>query len=134
MLTGRVIDEDNRPGIVGALRGVVRRLGEPVVCVAVSRAVRQMGAQFLLARTIDDAISNGADARKGEYTFPYDMLREAARTEGDAQRHHGAYSKAISAISLHLRYEYGQPEDVVAVLAGRVLQLAFAAIWAAHAC
>lgn len=44
MLTGRVIDEDDSSGVVGALRGVVRRLGEPVVRVAVSRAMREMGA------------------------------------------------------------------------------------------
>ena len=147
MLTGRVIDEDDSPGIVGALRGVVRRLGEPMVRVAVSRAMREMGAQFVLGRTIDEAISNGTDARDDGYTFSYDMLGEAARTEDDAQRYHGAYSQAISAISLraesddtrenpgisvklsalHPRYEYGQREDVVPVLAGRVLQLACAA-------
>jgi len=108
MLSGRVIDKDNSQGIVGALRGVVRRLGEPVIRVALSRAVRQIGARFLLGRTIDEAISNGADARKDGYTFPYGMLGEAARIEGDAQRHHGAYSKATSAIYLHPRYDYGQ--------------------------
>jgi len=109
--------------------------------------MREMGAQFVLGRTIDEAISNGADARDDGYTFFYDRLGEAARTEDDAQRYHGAYSQAISAISLraasddtrensgisvklsalHPRYEYGQREDVVPVLAGRVLQLACAA-------
>ena len=79
---------------------MVRRLGKPVVRVAVSRAMREMLAQFVPGRTIDKAISNGADARDDGYTLFYDMLGEAARTKDDAQRYRGAYFQAIAAISL----------------------------------
>ena len=147
MLTGRVIDEEDDPGVVGALRGLVRRLGEPVVRVAVGRAMREMGAQFVLGRTIEEAISNGENDRKNGYSFSYDMLGEAARTEEDARRYHGAYSHAIAAIAarakggdirrnpgisvklsaLHPRYEYGHREEMLPVLAARTLQLARAA-------
>ena len=39
MLTGRLLDEDTEAGPVGALRGLVRRLGEPVVRLAVAQAM-----------------------------------------------------------------------------------------------
>ena len=49
MLTGRVLDDDDgRPA--AALRGLVRRLGEPVIRTAVGRAMREMGEQFVLGR------------------------------------------------------------------------------------
>lgn len=147
MLTGRVIDEQDNPGVVGALRGVVRRLGEPVVRIAVGRAMREMGAQFVLGRTIEEAMENGKKARKSGHTFSYDMLGEAARTDEDARRYHGAYSQAIASIStraqsddirenpgisvklsaLHPRYEFGQREKMLPVLTARTLQLARAA-------
>jgi len=147
MLTGRVIDEQESPGVVGALRGVVRRLGEPVVRIAVGRAMREMGAQFVLGRTIEEAMENGATARKSGHTFSYDMLGEAARTDEDARRYHGAYSQAIASIStraqsddirenpgisvklsaLHPRYEFGQRETMLPILTARTLQLARAA-------
>lgn len=147
MLTGRVIDEHDNPGVVGSLRGVVRRLGEPVVRIAVGRAMREMGAQFVLGRTIEEAMENGTKARKSGHTFSYDMLGEAARTDEDARRYHGAYSQAIASIStraqsddirenpgisvklsaLHPRYEFGQREAMLPVLTARTLQLARAA-------
>jgi len=147
MLTGRVIDEDTAPGVVNTLRGVVRRMGEPVVRLAVGRAMREMGAQFVLGRTIDEAMENGTEARQTGFTFSYDMLGEAARTDDDARRYHGAYSQAIAAIytraesddirenpgisvklsALHPRYEYGQRKKMLPVLVARTLQLAKAA-------
>ena len=95
MLTGRVIDEDTAPGVVSTLRGVVRRMGEPVVRLAVGRAMREMGAQFVLGRTIEEAMDNGNAARESGSTFSYDMLGEAARTDDDARRYHGAYSLSL---------------------------------------
>jgi len=147
MLTGRVIDEKDDLGVVGALRGVVRRLGEPVVRIAVGRAMREMGAQFVLGRSIEEAMENGNAARQDGYTFSYDMLGEAARTDEDARRYHGAYSQAIASIStraqskdirenpgisvklsaLHPRYEFGQRETMLPILTARTLQLARAA-------
>ncbi len=148
MLTGRVIDEeDASSGVVGSLRGVVRRLGEPVVRVAVGRAMREMGAQFVLGRNIEEAMKKGTDAREAGFTYSYDMLGEAARTDADAQTYHGAYSQAIAAISrnarhddirenpgisvklsaLHPRYEFTHREETLPILVARTLQLAKAA-------
>ena len=147
MLTGQVIDDDDESGIWGTLHSVVRRLGEPVVRLAVSRAMREMGAQFVLGRDINEATKRGdAMVRKG-YTYSYDMLGEGARTDLDAQRYHGAYAHAIATLAvratssdirenpgisvklsaLHPRYEFGQRAQMLPVMVARTLQLAQAA-------
>ncbi|MEM7056346.1 MAG: bifunctional proline dehydrogenase/L-glutamate gamma-semialdehyde dehydrogenase PutA [Pseudomonadota bacterium] len=146
MLTGRVIDDD-RGGLMGTLHGIVRRLGEPVVRVAVSRAMREMGAQFVLGRDIDEAVERGADLAEKGYTYSYDMLGEAAKTDKDAQRYHGAYAHGIASLArlsnhhevaenpgisvklsaLHPRYEAPQRDRMLPVMTGRMLALARAA-------
>ncbi|MEM6623473.1 MAG: bifunctional proline dehydrogenase/L-glutamate gamma-semialdehyde dehydrogenase PutA [Pseudomonadota bacterium] len=149
MLTGHVIDDDDEgeAGILSALHGVVRRLGEPVVRVAVGRAMREMGAQFVLGRDINEAVRRGRKMQDRGYTYSYDMLGEAARTEADAQRYHGAYAQAIATLAghanahdirqnpgisvklsaLHPRYELAQAPHMLAQLTARTLQLAQAA-------
>jgi RHH-type proline utilization regulon transcriptional repressor/proline dehydrogenase/delta 1-pyrroline-5-carboxylate dehydrogenase len=98
MLTGKVLDDD-APGPVGHLRGAVKRLGEPVIRSAVSRAMKEMGAQFVLGETITAAMKRGKAQEAKGYSYSYDMLGEAARTEEDAKRYHLAYSRAITAIA-----------------------------------
>ncbi|MBX9461940.1 MAG: bifunctional proline dehydrogenase/L-glutamate gamma-semialdehyde dehydrogenase PutA [Aquamicrobium sp.] len=146
MLTGRVL-EDGEGGIEGTLRSMVRRLGEPVIRKAVSAAMREMGEQFVLGRTIDEAVKRGRDYTRKGYTYSFDMLGEAARTEADALRYHRAYAAAISALNagatdadiaknhgisvklsaLHPRYETGQKETMLPVMAKRLFSLALAA-------
>src|SRR5574343_1207060 len=98
MLTGKVL-EDREPGVVGHLKAAVKRLGEPVIRTAVSRAMKEMGRNFVLGETIDKAMDRARELEAKGYTYSYDMLGEAARTEGDARRYHLAYSKAITAIA-----------------------------------
>ncbi|MBC6404112.1 MAG: bifunctional proline dehydrogenase/L-glutamate gamma-semialdehyde dehydrogenase PutA [Rhodospirillales bacterium] len=143
MLTGRLL-KDGDPGMVRTLRGMLRRLGEPVVRVAVGQAMAEMGAQFVLGRTIEEAMKRGAAQVRRGYGYSYDMLGEAARTEADALDYHRAYAKAIAAIAgntlspdirdnpgisvklsaLHPRYEATQRETMLPVLVGRTLTLA----------
>src|SRR5690606_31996379 len=58
MLTGRVLAEGESGG-EGTLRAMVRRLGDPVIRKAVAAAMREMGEQFVLGRTITEAIKRG---------------------------------------------------------------------------
>lgn len=145
MLTGRVLDEDRSP--VGALRGAIKRLGEPVIRTAVGRAMKEMGRQFVLGESIEAAMKRAAGMEAKGYTYSYDMLGEAARTEADASRYHLAYSKAISAIAagcnsddirknpgisiklsaLHPRYELAQEARVMEQLVPRIKALALLA-------
>ncbi|NRB19192.1 MAG: bifunctional proline dehydrogenase/L-glutamate gamma-semialdehyde dehydrogenase PutA [Rhodobacteraceae bacterium] len=145
MLTGKVLDDERGP--VGALRGAIKRIGEPLIRTAVSRAMKEMGRQFVLGENIENAMKRAAGMETKGYTYSYDMLGEAARTEGDAARYHLSYSRAISAIAagchsqdirqnpgisvklsaLHPRYELAQEASVMALLVPRLRALALLA-------
>jgi RHH-type proline utilization regulon transcriptional repressor/proline dehydrogenase/delta 1-pyrroline-5-carboxylate dehydrogenase len=146
MLTGRVLDE-GEGAIERTLRGMVRRLGEPVIRTAVAAAMREMGEQFVLGRNIAEAVKRGSPLIKKGYLYSYDMLGEAARTEADAKRYFLAYRDAISTLdagtngpdirfnpgisiklsALHPRYEEMQRDAMLPVMSERLLQLALAA-------
>ncbi|WP_315919708.1 bifunctional proline dehydrogenase/L-glutamate gamma-semialdehyde dehydrogenase PutA [Mesorhizobium sp. SP-1A] len=146
MLTGRVLDE-GEGGIERTLRSMVRRLGEPVIRKAVAAAMREMGEQFVLGRTIAEAMKRGRSMTQKGYLYSFDMLGEAARTEEDALRYLKAYADAIAALdspangpdirrnqgisvklsALHPRYEVAQREKMLPVMAERLLSLALAA-------
>ncbi|WP_311945705.1 bifunctional proline dehydrogenase/L-glutamate gamma-semialdehyde dehydrogenase PutA [Halomonas piscis] len=141
MLTGKVLEEDpNGPG--RALRGLVRRMGEPVVRTAVGQSMRVLGRQFVLGQTIKEGIKNARELEKQGYTYSYDMLGEAARTDDDALLYHEAYARAIAAIAkqakgdvrgspgisvklsaLHPRYETTHREVVMRDLVPRAQEL-----------
>ncbi len=143
LLTGKVLDESSE-SVVGALHSLTRRLGEPVLRKAVGQAMREMGAQFVLGRSLQEAMRRGEAMVAKGYTYSYDMLGEAARTDADARRYHRAYADAIAAIAkaatagdirdkpgisvklsaLHPRYEWGQRETMLPVLIDRLLELA----------
>ncbi|SDI47415.1 bifunctional proline dehydrogenase/L-glutamate gamma-semialdehyde dehydrogenase PutA [Aliiruegeria lutimaris] len=145
LLTGKVLDSDH-PGLAGTLRGAMRRLGEPVIRSAVGQAMKQMGNQFVLGETIDSALKRAAKMEAKGYSYSYDMLGEAARTEADALHYHRAYLQAIHAISpaakgddirrnpgisvklsaLHPRFEVGQRDRVMRELVPRVRDLTLA--------
>ncbi|MEM6489398.1 MAG: bifunctional proline dehydrogenase/L-glutamate gamma-semialdehyde dehydrogenase PutA, partial [Pseudomonadota bacterium] len=98
MLTGRVLDDEGE-GLAKTLRAAVKRLGEPVIRTAVAGAMREMGRQFVLGRDIHEAMRR-AEPREAEgYTYSYDMLGEAARTDRDAERYFLHYGAAIAAIA-----------------------------------
>ncbi|MXQ07872.1 bifunctional proline dehydrogenase/L-glutamate gamma-semialdehyde dehydrogenase PutA [Alphaproteobacteria bacterium GH1-50] len=101
MLTGRVLDERQEPGITGVLRSAVKRLGEPVIRTAARQAMREMGQQFVLGQTMKDAIDRAKRQEARGYTYSYDMLGEAARTAEDAERYFRAYADAIDRIGAH---------------------------------
>ena len=142
MLTGRVLDDEG-DGMGAVLRGTVRRLGEPVIRLAVERAIKEMGHQFVLGRTIKEAVERVHGAAKRGYTFSYDMLGEAALTADKASSFFHAYADAIDQLApyckgdirtnpgvsiklsaLHPRYERGQQSRVLSELTARTLLLA----------
>ena len=144
MLTGRVLDD--APGPATRLRSAIRRLGEPVVRSAVAQAMKLMGRQFVLGETIQAAMDRARSLEAKGYTYSYDMLGEAARTEADARRYAAAYAEAIRAMAtratgdirtspgisvklsaLHPRYEWAHRAAVMAELVPRARDLARAA-------
>jgi len=143
MLTGRVLDETG-PGVAGAMRAAIKRVGEPVIRTAVGRAMREMGQQFVLGETMTSAMTRAAGMEAKGYTYSYDMLGEAARTDADAQRYFDSYAGAIRAAgqtktgkdvksrpgvsvklsALHPRYEVSQRDRIIAELTPRLVDLA----------
>ena len=97
MLTGRIIDvdEEARRDATGFVKRLAGRMGEPVIRAAVAQAIRIMGEQFVLGRTIEDALKR---AKKEGYLCSFDMLGEGARTAADADRYERAYAAAIETV------------------------------------
>ena len=97
MLTGKLVDVDDaaRTDMVGYLRRLARRVGEPVIAAAVAQAIRIMGEQFVLGRTIKAALARAASEGR---ICSFDMLGEGARTEADAARYESAYADAIHTV------------------------------------
>ncbi|MEH6473941.1 MAG: bifunctional proline dehydrogenase/L-glutamate gamma-semialdehyde dehydrogenase PutA, partial [Halopseudomonas sp.] len=144
LITGKVIGPVEKKGLSKTLRSVIKRLGEPVVRTAVAQAMKELGRQFVLGRTIKEAVKHAHKYESRGYSYSYDMLGEAARTDADALSYHNAYSDAIAQLAascrhddirsnpgisvklsaLHARYEYGQHERVMNELVPRTLELA----------
>jgi RHH-type proline utilization regulon transcriptional repressor/proline dehydrogenase/delta 1-pyrroline-5-carboxylate dehydrogenase len=97
MLTGRLVDVDDeaKRDLSGFLKRLTTRVGEPVIRQAVSAAVRMMGEQFVLGRTIGDALARAA---REDTLCSFDMLGEGARTAADAERFERIYAHAIETV------------------------------------
>ncbi len=100
MLTGRMIHlgEDTRTNFAGALSRLVGRSGEPAIRLAVRQAMRIMGHQFVMGRSIQEALKRAERKAHRQYRYSFDMLGEAALTEADAQRYFEAYANAIEVL------------------------------------
>jgi len=149
MLTGRVVRLDKELAMDTAswMRRLVSSLGEPVVRKAVLQAMRIMGGQYVMGRTISQGLKKGASDNAPGTLFSFDMLGEGARTAADAQRYFDAYANAISELgkpgigssanaangisvklsALHPRYEFRQIRRVMAELLPQVRELALRA-------
>ena len=147
MLTGRIVQlaPATVNDITGYLGGLASRIGEPVVRVALTQAMRIMGHQFVMGRTIEEALKRSHTAEHQHYLHSFDMLGEAALSTDDAEQYYQAYVHAINALAteakecadifaapgisvklsaLHPRFEFGQRERVMAELVPRVHALA----------
>lgn len=127
----------------GVFKRLTRRLSTPVVRKATYQAMRIMGTQFVLGRTIEEALKNSRANRDKGYTHSYDMLGEAALTMRDAQRYHADYVNSIKIVgkenfnnpkaprptisiklsALHPRYEVANHERVMTELAQSLTEL-----------
>lgn len=146
MLTGKVLTpEKAETTLTKALMKVVNRSSEAVVRTAVDKAMRIMSKQFVMGRTIDEAITRAQKKEAIGYRYSYDMLGEAALTQVDAERYFNAYKTAIETIgqraskeldlykkagisiklsALHPRYSEAQYERVMLELPPKLLALA----------
>jgi len=147
MLSGRLLDHEEHQtdkkgwGIVGAL---ANRVGDAVLREAVSAAMRILGRQFVLGRTLDEALHRAADLESRGFTYSYDILGEAALTATQAEHHFDGYVAALKRLrtvaldrapdkrpeisvklsALHPRYAPSQVDRIDAELVPRVIDLA----------
>src|SRR5207237_1116924 len=83
--TGRLLRSDTAEHDLRAtLRHFVVRSGEPVVRQAVTAAMHILGRQFVIGRTIEEAVERAREAEQHGYRHSYDMRGEAAHTAADA--------------------------------------------------
>ncbi len=145
MLTGGILDLDPsiKTDASGWMRKLTRKAGEPLVRLAVRRAMKIIGGEFVVGRTIEEALARSA--REPEVGLcSFDMLGEGARTLQDAARYLKSYQHAIdvigssaagravhevSSISIKLsalepRYSLLQRDRVMQRLVPQVLELA----------
>lgn len=146
MLTGRVIgfeeNEEGRPWEF--IQNLTGRIGAPVIRAAVTQAMRILGREFVLGRTIEEGLASARDGEARGFRFSFDMLGEAAKTAQDAAAYLAAYEVAIDAVgaarggrplaeapgvsiklsALHPRYEESQRTRVLDELLPRLQGLA----------
>lgn len=91
----------------GAFRRLVRKLGKPVIRKATYTAMQIMGKQFVLGRSIEEALKESRDNRDKGYTHAYDMLGEAALTMKDADYYKRQYVNSIKTIT---KEEFNNPD------------------------
>ena len=155
MLTGTVVKlaTNKRQGPTSLLKRLVARSGEPVIRQALRQAMRILGDNFVLGRTIKEAIGRAKTYESQGFRISYDMLGEGARTRGDADRYFERYLAAIDAIgaaagklaspqpdalmqrpglsvklsAIHPRFEPGKVERLHAELLPKIVELAKAA-------
>jgi RHH-type proline utilization regulon transcriptional repressor/proline dehydrogenase/delta 1-pyrroline-5-carboxylate dehydrogenase len=146
MLTGKLtqIDADTARDPAAWYERVVARAGEPVVRLALRQAMKLMAEQFVMGRTIGEALERSRSGANAQFRYSFDMLGESALTAADARRYQTAYAGAIAAIAaarvrdadvfsqpsisvklsaLHPRYEFAQSRRVLAELVPALVDL-----------
>ena len=135
MLTGRLVrvSQSKRRDLSSLMARLVNRSGEPAIRMAIGQAMKIMGHQYVMGRTIKEALKRAHSKSSRHYRYSFDMLGEAALTAEDAARYAKAYHDAIGAITpastdqsvfevpsisvklsaLHPRYERAQSERVL---------------------
>src|SRR5690606_27340373 len=154
-LTGQIVKlrDVHGEGPTNLLKRMVLRSGEPVIRQALRHAMRILGNQFVLGRTIDEALDRAESYQEKGYLFSYDMLGEAAKTAADAERYFQRYMLAADAVgrhagpltsqhpdalmarpslsvklsAIHPRFEPGKEERLERELLPRIVELAAAA-------
>ena len=116
LLTGKLVNlsDATQRDVHGAFGRMVGKLGEPVIRTAVRQAMKIMGHQFVMGRTIGEALERSRKGDNAAYRYSFDMLGEGALTRADAARYLESYRQAIHAIGRSGRASDGQAADVFA--------------------
>ncbi len=157
MITGQVVRLGEAKGTSppAVLKRLVAKSGEPFIRRALRTAMTILGDNFVLGRTIEEALARARPYEEMGYRFSYDMLGERARNAADATRYFDRYKDAIETIgkskptrgeitnrellmrpsisvklsALHPRFDPGKDARLARELTPRLIELASAARW-----
>lgn len=146
MLTGKIYtwNQITQKNLRNAFHRLAAKGGEPFIRKAANYAMKILGKQFVMGRTIAEAQKRAKTLEDAGCCYSYDMLGEAARTMADAEKYFTAYQQAIEALgkkskgvgpikasgisvklsALHPRYEFSHRDRVFQDLVPRLLVLA----------
>jgi RHH-type proline utilization regulon transcriptional repressor/proline dehydrogenase/delta 1-pyrroline-5-carboxylate dehydrogenase len=150
MLTGKLLypGQDDAFAPLDLLRKLLGRLEQPILRAALTAAMKIMADEFVMGRTIDEALQRSETDDLRHYRFSYDMLGEAAMTRAAAEHYERTYTQAIEALgrgagagtegqerpgisvklsSLCPRFESNQSARAISELTVRLLRLGTAA-------
>ena len=149
MLTGKLVrvGTSSARSIGNTLARLANKSGEPVIRMAIRQAMRIMGHQYVMGRSIEEALERSSRRENRRFRYSFDMLGEAALTADDAERYRQAYAAAIRSVglttdgdsifeapsisvklsALHPRYEHAREAQVLSELVPVVLDLAILA-------
>ena len=82
LVTGKLVDSRSDSAMEQAVASLLRKGGEPLIRKGVDLAMRLLGKQFVTGRTIDEALANAREREARGYRYSFDMLGEAALTDG----------------------------------------------------
>ncbi len=156
MLTGKVMGEHKSihqrftkqaSSLKNGLLRLASKGGEPLVRQAVGSAMKILSKQFVMGRSIKEALKRAEPLEDKGYRYSYDMLGEAAFTQMDADKYYQSYLTTIEILSqhtdgespitgpgisvklsaIHPRFEMKKRARVLKELVPRVKTLAYAA-------
>lgn len=149
LLTGKIFAPtfNNQKTLSATLKRWMSKTGGNFIRPIILQGMKIIGKQFVMGRTIQEALKRAKKLEAIGYRYSYDMLGEAARTEEDAKKYFKAYQHAIEEIgknssnnvdknpisqagisiklsALHPRYEVAKRDRVMAELVPLLLTLA----------
>lgn len=146
LLAGKLSQTPSEDQLHAATKSMWRKGGTTLVRRAVETAVGLMGAQFVMAQTIEEALQKSKTHADQGFLFSFDMLGEAALSDRQAQAYFDSYQHAITCLgqgqvrgveeangisvklsALHPRYCEAQRDRVHAELYPRLYALALMA-------
>ena len=89
MLTGRLValDRDELRSTRSWYQRLAGRIGEPVARAALRQSMKILGHQFVMGRSIEEALKRAGSGSERAYRYSFDMLGESAITAADAERY-----------------------------------------------
>ena len=87
---------EQSPATTQSLYRAIKRLGAPIIRLAMTRAMREVGCKLFPGETIKSALQATTSAKSNDL-HSFDMLGKAACTQADAEHYFASYGRAIAA-------------------------------------